>query len=104
MTQCIDCHQSFEIRDQDREFYKKFDAPDPVQCPECRLQHRLQFRNERTFYYRTSSLSGQKLISIYAPDSPHVVYSAEEWWSDTWDGMQYGRDFDFSRPFFEQFR
>ena len=32
------------------------------------------------------------------------VYSQEIWWSDKWDGRDYGRDFDFSRPFFDQFQ
>lgn len=32
------------------------------------------------------------------------VYSDEYWNSDKWDPMEYGRDYDFSRPFFEQIR
>jgi hypothetical protein len=32
------------------------------------------------------------------------VYEQEVWWSDKWDPMDYGRAFDFSRPFFEQYR
>lgn len=104
MTQCITCQKSFSVRDEDREFYKTFDVPDPTLCPECRLQKRLQFRNERTLYYRTSSLSNEKIISIYGPESPYKVYSPQEWWSDKWDGLEFGRDFDFNRPFFEQFQ
>jgi hypothetical protein len=30
------------------------------------------------------------------------VYSSDEWWSDRWNPLDYGRDFDFSRSFFEQ--
>lgn len=104
MPTCIACQQPFQIRDIDREFYLKFDAPDPVMCPDCRLRQRLMFRNERTLYYRTSTLSNQRMISIYAPESPYVIYSPSEWWSDQWDGLSYGRDFDFNRPFFDQFR
>ena len=33
----------------------------------------------------------------------YKVYATDEWWGDSWDGLSYGRDFDFSRPFFEQF-
>lgn len=104
MPQCLQCTTAFDIRPEDREFYKKFDAPDPTLCPDCRLQKRLCFRNERNLYHRTSALTGEKLISIYHPSSPYPVYSIKEWWSDKWDGMEQGRDFDFSRPFFEQFR
>ena len=103
MPSCINCKQDFQIRDSDRTFYKHFDVPDPKMCPDCRLQHRLCFRNERTFYKRTSDLSGKSTISIYAPDSPYKVYAADEWWSDKYDATKYAQDFDFNKPFFEQF-
>ncbi len=103
MASCTSCKNQFEILPRDREFYKKFDAPDPEMCPECRLNHRLCFRNEKTFYKRTSALSGQSIISIYHPDCPYPVYSRDEWWSDKWDALNYGQHFDFNRPFFEQF-
>ena len=103
MPTCLNCKQDFQIRDADREFYKHFDSPDPKMCPDCRLQHKLCFRNERTFYKRTSDLSGKSMISIYAPDSPYKVYAADEWWSDKHDATKYAQDFDFNRSFFEQF-
>ncbi|MBI4232327.1 hypothetical protein HY605_03785 [Candidatus Peregrinibacteria bacterium] len=73
-------------------------------CPDCRLQHKLNFRNERTFYKRTSSLSGKPIISIYDERCPYPIYAQDEWWGDTWNALDYGQDFDFNRPFFEQFR
>lgn len=104
MANCTSCNSDFEIRTQDREFYQRFDVPDPAMCPECRLQYKLNFRNERTMYKRTSSLSGQVIVSIYAEDSKHKVYSQEEWWSDKWDATDFGQEFDFNRPFFDQFQ
>jgi len=103
MSACKNCQIEFEIKPEDNVFYKRFDVPNPDMCPDCRLQHKLCFRNERTFYKRTSSLSGAQMISIYNPDCKSPVYSREEWWSDKWDGIDYGKDFDFNRPFFEQF-
>lgn len=41
---------------------------------------------------------------MYAPHAPYKVFTHEEWWADNWDARQFGRDFDFSRPFFEQFK
>jgi hypothetical protein len=38
-----------------------------------------------------------------SPDKKYKVYSQEFWWSDNWNALDYGRDFDFSRPFFEQY-
>ena len=104
MAKCIQCTTGFEVTEQDRQFYQKFDAADPQLCPDCRLQRRLNFRNERTLYNRTSDFSGQKIISIYHAESRYPVYSTEEWWGDKWDGLEYGRDFDFNRSFFEQFQ
>ncbi len=49
-------------------------------------------------------MTGESIISIYAPESPSIVYSQDAWWSDRWDAVEYGRDFDFNRPFFDQFR
>lgn len=31
------------------------------------------------------------------------MYEQEYWWSDDWDPIEYGREFDFSRSAFEQF-
>ncbi len=93
----------FELTEFEKSLHRKLGVPEPRVLPAKRLQHRLTFRNERVLYKRTSGLSGKSMISIYAPDSPYVVYATEEWWSDQWDGADYGRDFDFNRPFFEQF-
>jgi hypothetical protein len=40
---------------------------------------------------------------MYSPDKSYKVYEQSYWWSDKWDAMDYGRDFDFSKSFFEQF-
>lgn len=40
---------------------------------------------------------------MYRADAPHTIYCNECWWSDKWDAMDYAREYDFSRPFFEQF-
>jgi len=63
----------------------------------------MTWRNDRTFYHGKSALSGKPMISMYPPGTPYTVYLQDEWYSDKWDAMNYGRDFDFNRPFFEQF-
>lgn len=109
---CRSCSESFEITNEDLNFYdkvspvfggKKYQIPPPTLCPDCRLQQRMAFRNERHLYYRKSDLGGQDIISIYSADRPHKVYSYEEWWSDAFDPLQYGRNYDFTVPFFKQF-
>ncbi|MBD3330424.1 hypothetical protein GF354_02735 [Candidatus Peregrinibacteria bacterium] len=109
---CKNCKQSFVLDEKDLAFLKKvgptvgghkFEVPTPAFCPDCRQQRRLTFRNERKLYKNTCAFSGKNIISIYSPDKPYKVYANDIWWSDKWDPCDYGRDYDFSRPFFEQF-
>ena len=109
---CPNCGQEFAITDKDLEFYKKispvfngtkYEIPAPTLCPDCRQQRRLAWRNERKLYKRKCDLTNKPMISMYSEDSKFKVYSLEAWWSDKWDPMDYGRGFDFSRSFFEQF-
>jgi len=97
------CHQPFEILPEDREFLKKFDCPEPRFCPNCRHQFRGMFRPGLRFYRRKSDLSRKPILSIYSATQPFPVYANDEWWSDVWDGLTFGRSFDFSCPFFSQF-
>ena len=75
----------------------------PTWCPDCRLQRRLSFRNERTFYKRPCELCNKDGLSRFDPEKGIVNYCGECWWGDSWDPTTYGQDYDFSRPFFEQF-
>jgi hypothetical protein len=60
-------------------------------------------RNEWKLYRRKCDFSGDEIISAYPPDSPFKVYKNKVWWGNEWNAMDYGRDFDFNKPFFEQF-
>ena len=102
--QCQNCHQEFWIEPEDFSFYEKIKVPPPTFCPECRAKRRLIQWNEHNLFRKKSFLDGQELFSTYPEDSSIKVYSHDYWWSDKWDPMQYGRDYDFKRPFFEQFR
>ena len=100
---CQNCKKDFLIDEQDFEFYKKIKVPPPTFCWLCRAQRRLAFRNDRALYPRPSSMSGEKIFSTYPENVPFPVYTQPEWHGDGWDALSYGRDYDFNRPFFEQF-
>lgn len=109
---CLQCSAPFEITQEDLTFYekvspefngKKEPIPPPTLCPECRVQRRMAFRNERNLYHRKCDLTGKQIISIYSPDKSYKVYDQAAWWSDDGDPLSFGRLFDVSRPFFEQF-
>lgn len=112
MKTCPQCLTDFEVTQSDLAFYDKvspvfngvkYQIPEPTFCPDCLQQQMLSFRNERKLYHRKCDLTGRQIISIYSTDKPFPVYDQHEWWSDKWDGCDYGKDFDFSRPFFDQF-
>ncbi|MDP2670712.1 MAG: hypothetical protein Q8O99_07630, partial [bacterium] len=101
---CDECQKEFITNHEDERFYEIFQVPAPKNCPDCRLQRRLCERNTRCLYYRKCDLTGQQIISQYNTDLPFPVYSIDAWGSDRWDGTTYGRDADFSGPFFEQYK
>jgi hypothetical protein len=41
---------------------------------------------------------------MFSPETGLTVYDRDIWWKDEWDPFDYGVEYDFSRPFFEQFR
>lgn len=100
---CPDCNKDFTLEDTDISAYKKFGFDPLPQCMLCLHMRRLCFRNERVFYRRKCDATGDSIVSIYHPESPYKVYKADYFWSDKWDPLGYGKEFDFSRPFFEQF-
>ena len=110
---CKQCEAEFTVTDDDLVFLEKI-SPEyggqkylisaPVLCPTCREIKRMLWRNERVIYKRKSDHSQEELISIFAPDkTDYKVYSPKEWYSDVWNPMDFARDFDFTKPFFEQF-
>ncbi len=101
---CQNCHQEFVIEPDDFSCYEKIWVPSPTFCPECRLQRRLAFFNIFNLYKRPCDLCKKDFISTYCLDSPYTVYCPKCWWSDKWNVFDYGQEYDFSRPFFEQFR
>lgn len=110
---CSQCSATFEITQEDLAFIEKLSPefggkkeliPPPTLCPDCRLQRRMAQINQLNLYQRKCDLTGASIISNHHPSSPYTVYRQDLWHSDKWDPLQYGRDFDFSRPFFEQFQ
>jgi hypothetical protein len=99
---CDNCKKDFSIEPDDFGFYEKMKVPPPEKCPQCRQQQRMLFRNFKTLYKRPSSKSGDMLVSVYSPDTIFPVYSISEWWSDDWDSMTYGIDFDSQKSFSTQ--
>jgi len=103
---CQNCKKDFTIEGDDFNFYEKIKVPPPTWCPECRLKRRLVWRNEHSLFKRQNAEKGKEdlIISVFHPDSKIKTYDKEMWWSDRWDSSSYGKKYDFSRLFFEQFK
>ena len=99
---CQNCKSQFTIEPEDFTFYEKVKVPPPTFCPLCRAQRRLAFRNERRLFRVKDAFTGKDIFSLYPPEANRKVITAEEWYGDSWEAMDYGRDYDFSRPFLEQ--
>ncbi|MFH0819080.1 MAG: zinc-ribbon domain containing protein [Patescibacteria group bacterium] len=101
--QCQNCYKSFKITDDDQKYYNSINVPIPEKCPDCRMQQRLSFRNERNFYIDICQKCKKNIVSQYHPNSKLNIYCEKCYWQDDWAGQDYGRNFDFNKSFSEQF-
>jgi len=113
LKDCKISQKPFSLSDVEIAFYekvspvingKKYLIPVPNISPEERLRRRWSFRNEHALYNGTCAKTGKALVMMYPPTLPLTVYDQQLWWDKSWDGTEYGRDFDFSRSFFDQFK
>jgi len=109
--QCKKCNNEFEIDDRDRQFYEmvspefggeKYLLPEPTFCPDCRQQRRLAMCNERNLYPGECGMCKKRTLTEQPPHNNQPIYCRECWNSDGWNPSDYGQDYDFNRPFFEQ--
>jgi len=63
----------------------------------------MAFFNERILYKRKDSKTGEIIFSGFSDDKDLKIYDHQLWWSDDWDAMDYGKNYDFNKTFFSQF-
>src|SRR3989338_446586 len=101
---CQNCKKELAIEPDDFAFYDKLKVPPPTWCSQCRFVRRLTFINHRSLFKRVCENCQKSIISMYSPETPIPVWCVKCHVSDAWDGRDYGRDYDFNRSFFEQFK
>lgn len=103
---CQNCKKDFTIESTDFDFYAKLKVPPPTFCPDCRLQRRLAWRNERSLHKRKCDAPGHEemIITMYPPELQTKVFDQKFWWGDGWDAMDHAKEYDFTRPFLEQWK
>lgn len=101
---CQNCKNEFTIETEDFNFYEKIKVPPPTWCPECRFLRRLQFLNWTSLYKRNCDSCGNGIIAAHHKDKKFKVFCNDCWWSDDWDGTEYGMEYDPNKNFFEQLK
>lgn len=100
---CAISGQQFEISPQTHKICDLLQVPLPEIGFEEAMRRQMCCRNLLFLYRRKSDKSGRSMISIFPQDSPFTVFHQEEWFDPGWDALEFGRDYELSRPFFEQF-
>jgi len=108
---CVHCQTKFHISREESALRleispkisgRQFLLPEPSLCPNCRHLRRLAWRNERRLYRNTCVITGKPIVSSYSPDKELRVCQRSAWLD--FDNRQFGRPYDFSRTFFDQFQ
>src|SRR3989338_7923745 len=101
---CVDCKNEFEIDSGDLNLYEKVGLKIPEQCFFCRLKQYAAFWVFGKFRKGVSNLSGESLITVLPSTARYPIYKSHEWWGDAWNHIDFGQDYDPSKPFFEQLK
>ncbi len=94
----------FHFSKEDIEQCQKFGVPLPTLSPRERIRRMCAFGNIYNVFKTVSEFTGKKIISQY-PELPSAppVFEHQHWYSRKWEPSSYGRTYDPSHPFFEQF-
>ena len=103
LQNCIVSGRTFSVSEFELEYCRENELPLPRSSPFERLRSMLVFRNRPNLYTTTSALSGKRILSCVPPESSFTIYDVDHWQSDRWNPLDYGREYDFRRPFFAQF-
>lgn len=101
---CQNCKNDFVIENEDFSFYEKIKVPPPTFCSECRMIRRFHFRNERLLFRRPDAHTGEDIFSGFPNESDVKTYENNYWFGSDWDKLKSGVGYDFSKPFFAQFK
>ncbi|MFA6257478.1 MAG: hypothetical protein WC671_00500 [Candidatus Paceibacterota bacterium] len=102
-TTCQSCQKNFTIEPDDFGFYEKIGVLPPKNCPECRMQLRLCFKNERCFYKRICDNCKKDTISIFSPNKTYPSWCSNCWYGDDLNANKYAQNYNSNESFFKQF-
>jgi hypothetical protein len=105
LKSCKNCNKNFVVSSEDFKFLQKMDVPLPTLCPDCRRRRRYAHQNMLKLYRRMCNAPGhsESIITTTSPDVPLKVYDFDFYYSDKWDPLEYNREIDLDKSFFETF-
>ncbi|MDO8608908.1 MAG: hypothetical protein Q7R95_00005, partial [bacterium] len=102
--QCVQCKKNFIITADEIALYNKLDMPQSKLCFDCLHQKHFAFWVWGKFRKGKSDLDGSSLITVMPEKSRFPLYTSKQWFSDEWDALTYGQEYDPDRSFFEQLK
>lgn len=109
---CKVTKESFKITEAEQDHIRKFeslhpllnvgDIPLPTIHPQENIRQMQSYVTLTALFNAKSSISGKELITRYNPQLGYRMCTYDEFWSDVVDNTKYGKEYDFSRPFFDQ--
>lgn len=101
---CEHCGKNFSITEEELSMYKKIEIELPTICFFCRAKQHLSFWMFGKFRKGKSDLTGESLITVLPEKTRYPICTFKEWHSDIWDGIDFGKDYDPKKSFFEQLK
>ena len=99
---CEHCKQEFSISEIEISLSEKIGLELSTICSDCLLRQHLSFWQFGKFKKSKSDFSGESLITVLPETSRYPIYTSKEWYSDVWEGLDYGIDYDPNESFFKQ--
>ncbi|MBI3626512.1 hypothetical protein HY224_00510 [Candidatus Uhrbacteria bacterium] len=96
--------KKFTVTEQERQCYERFGLPLPDIHPMERLRYCPAFYNAYVLQWTKDARTGKKILTNLDPKEFPVIYDNNYWMSSEFDARDYGREIDFTRPFFEQYK
>lgn len=94
----------FTLSETELEYCQKNDLPFPTLSPFVRFRNMLAFRNRSDLYHSKCALTNKAILSAIPPEFNLKATDIDVWNSDSWNPLDFGKNYDFKKPFFEQFR
>ncbi len=92
----------FQVSDREEKYCLEHNIPLPEIAPQERMRQMYSFSNAVFLYNTECAATKKNILSCIPPEKGFTVYEIDEWQSDRWDPMSYGKEIDWNRPFLAQ--